>query len=88
MIDYSNGYPVQITSNVNANTPWKEVFAMNPTKSNFTDWDFHFKDNPASGRVMEKCGLQYEGTLRQAGFANQGVCDIVVRSILKKDYQP
>lgn len=32
MIDYSNGYPVQITSNVNANTPWKEVFAMNPTK--------------------------------------------------------
>ena len=47
MIDYSNGYPVQITSNVNANTPWKEVFAMNPTKSNFTDWDFHFKDNPA-----------------------------------------
>ena len=47
MIDYSNGYPVQVTSNVNANTPWKEVFAMNSTKSNFTDWDFHFKDNPA-----------------------------------------
>lgn len=47
MIDYSNGYPVQVTSNVNANTPWKEVFAMNSTKSNFMDWDFHFKDNPA-----------------------------------------
>ena len=47
MIDYSNGYPVQVTSNVNANTPWKEVFVMNSTKSNFTDWDFHFKDNPA-----------------------------------------
>ena len=48
----------------------------------------HDVRNTASGRVMEKCGLQYEGTLRQAGFANQGVCDIVVRSILKKDYQP
>ena len=25
----------------------------------------HFADNPASGRVMEKAGMRYEGTLRQ-----------------------
>lgn len=46
----------------------------------------HDVRNPASGRVMEKCGLLYEGTLRQAGRNNQGVCDMAVRAILREDY--
>ncbi len=45
----------------------------------------HDVNNPASGRVMEKCGLRYEGTLRQAGHNNQGVCDLVIRAILRGD---
>ena len=36
----------------------------------------HDVNNPASGKVMLKCGMQYEGTLRQAAKNNQGVCDI------------
>lgn len=47
----------------------------------------HDKNNPKSGRVMEKCGLQYEGTHRQASRNNQGVCDVVYRAILREDYR-
>ena len=46
----------------------------------------HDVRNPNSGRVMEKCGMQYEGTMRQAGRNNQGICDSVMRAILKGDY--
>ena len=45
----------------------------------------HDVNNPASGRVMEKCGLRYEGTLRQEGKNNQGVCDTVIRAVLRED---
>ena len=38
--------------------------------------------NPGSGKVMEKCGLQYEGTLRQAGWSNSGIGDMAMHSIL------
>lgn len=47
----------------------------------------HDARNPSSGRVMEKCGLRYEGTLRQYGRNNQGVCDAVMRSILREEYK-
>lgn len=46
----------------------------------------HDVNNPASGRVMEKCGLRYEGTLRQADRNNQGVCDSIYRAILREEY--
>ena len=46
----------------------------------------HDVRNPNSGRVMEKCGMQYEGTLRQASRNNQGVCDSVMRAILNENY--
>ena len=46
----------------------------------------HDTKNPASGRVMEKCGLTYEGMLRQHGYNNQGVCDEAVWAILAQDY--
>ncbi len=43
----------------------------------------HDTNNPNSGRVMIKSGLQYEGTLRKAGKnSSNGVCDLAVYSIL------
>jgi len=46
----------------------------------------HDPDNPYSGRVMRKCGLQYEGTLRKADFNNQGVVDACMYSILREEW--
>ena len=45
----------------------------------------HDPRNPHSGMVMAKCGMQYEGTLREARINNQGRCDSAVYSILAKD---
>lgn len=42
----------------------------------------HAAQNPKSGRAMQKMGMQYEGTLRQAGFCNKGVIDAVWYSVL------
>ncbi len=47
----------------------------------------HAKNNPKSGRVMQKIGMTYEGILRKAGFCNQGVVDEVWYSILRDEYQ-
>ena len=47
----------------------------------------HAAENPASGRVMEKAGLRYEGTLRQSGRSNQGIIDVVWRAILREDWR-
>ena len=41
--------------------------------------------NPASGRVMEKAGMSYEGTLRQAKFHKGLVKDYSIYSILQSD---
>lgn len=47
----------------------------------------HHVKNPASGRVMEKCGLKYEGTLRKIGRDNSGnLVDCKYYSILKDEY--
>ncbi|MCX4355561.1 MAG: GNAT family N-acetyltransferase [Oscillospiraceae bacterium] len=46
----------------------------------------HDPRNPNSGRVMEKCGMKYEGTLRQADFNNTGICDTCVYGILAEEY--
>ena len=46
----------------------------------------HAPENPKSGRVMQKCGMHYDGTLRHAGRNNQGICDEVWYSILKEEY--
>ena len=45
----------------------------------------HAVDNPASGRVMEKSGMRYEGTHRQAVRTNCGIVDIKKWAILKSD---
>jgi ribosomal-protein-alanine N-acetyltransferase len=42
--------------------------------------------NPNSGAVMRKCGMRYEGILRQSGRNNQGVYDAACYAILAEDY--
>lgn len=46
----------------------------------------HDPNNPHSGDVMKKCGLSYEGTLRQADFSNKGVVDSCMYSLLKSEW--
>ncbi len=43
----------------------------------------HDRNNPNSGAVMRKCGMEYEGTFRRAGYNNQGICDLVWYARLK-----
>ena len=45
----------------------------------------YFDINPASGRVMEKCGMKYEGTLRSSDWNNQGICDASYYALLKSE---
>ena len=47
----------------------------------------HDTNNPHSGAVMQKCGMHYEGTLRQAGWNNQGVCDESYYSLLREEWR-
>ncbi|MBQ8813641.1 MAG: GNAT family N-acetyltransferase [Lachnospiraceae bacterium] len=45
----------------------------------------HDPENPHSGAVMRKCGMQYEGTLRKSAMNNQGLCDACWYAILAED---
>ena len=45
----------------------------------------HDPRNPNSGKVMQKCGMKYEGTLRSADKNNQGICDISYYALLKSE---
>lgn len=46
----------------------------------------HDTRNPNSGKVMLKCGMSYEGTLRQSGYNNQGIYDAACYAILAENY--
>lgn len=46
----------------------------------------HDPRNLYSGKVMEKCGLRYECTFREADRNNQGICDTAWYALLRKDY--
>lgn len=46
----------------------------------------HDPNNPNSGKVMEKCGLKYEGTLRQADWSNKGIVDACMYSLLAEEF--
>jgi ribosomal-protein-alanine N-acetyltransferase len=47
----------------------------------------HDPRNPNSGKVMQKAGLKYEGTLRQSDKNNQGgFCDAAYYAILAEDW--
>lgn len=45
----------------------------------------HDPRNPNSGKVMKKCGMKYEGTLRSSDWNNQGVCDACYYALLKSE---
>lgn len=45
----------------------------------------HDPRNPNSGKVMEKCGMKYEGTLRSSARNNQGICDVCYYALLKSE---
>lgn len=45
----------------------------------------HDPRNPNSGKVMEKCGMKYEGTMRSADRNNQGICDACYYALLKSE---
>ena len=43
----------------------------------------HDIENPASGRVMQKSGMTFEGTSRQGGHNNRGIIDLCHWAILR-----
>ena len=45
----------------------------------------HDPRNPHSGMVMQKCGMQYEGTLRSSDRNNQGICDACWYALLRSE---
>ena len=45
----------------------------------------HDPNNPNSGNVMKKCGLKYEGTMKQADFNNQGIVDAAMYGLIKSE---
>jgi len=48
----------------------------------------HYPENIASGRVMEKCGMAFEGIQRQAHYHPKfGFVDLVCYAILRSDFE-
>ncbi len=45
----------------------------------------HWHNNPASGRVMQKIGMTYEGTLRAATFRWGEYLDVLVYAVLRDE---
>lgn len=45
----------------------------------------HDLRNSGSGKVMEKCGLPYESTIKQGDWNNQGICDYLVYGLVVED---
>jgi len=45
-----------------------------------------YPENPASARVMEKVGMTYEGTLRDAAFEKGRYRSLKVYAILRREY--
>ena len=46
----------------------------------------HDVDNPASGKVMQKCGLKFEGVIRRELFVKGKPRNLAHYSILKEEY--
>ena len=47
----------------------------------------HHPENPASGKVMKKIGMKYEGLLREHVFAKGKYLDLVQYGILRREYK-
>lgn len=61
-------------------------FFFNEVKVNRVD-SRHDPKNPNSGKVMEKCGMTYEGTIHQGDWNNQGICDFAMYGIVADNYK-
>ena len=48
-------------------------------------FSYHNPLNPASGRVMRKCGMQLEGVIRGGSMLAGEICDCVQYAILRAD---
>lgn len=46
----------------------------------------YFHSNPASGKIMEKCGMRYEGTLKDHIYKNGTFEDIVFYGLLNPSH--
>ena len=46
----------------------------------------HFPHNPASGKIMQNCGMKLEATLKQEYFKNGKPLDVLKYSVLKQDF--
>ena len=46
----------------------------------------HFPDNPASGRVMQKANMRYEGVRRQSALHHARYKDVVYYALLRADH--
>ena len=47
----------------------------------------HFRQNTASGRVMQKANMRYEGLQRQGMYHRETYKDVVYYAILRQDYE-
>lgn len=47
----------------------------------------HSTNNPASGRVMQKAGMKYEGTIRDGYLCGLGFQDSCLYGIIKEDFK-
>lgn len=47
----------------------------------------YYPHNPASGKVMEKCGMNYEATFEKEIFKKGRFVDLIRFSLLKKEFQ-
>ncbi|RMN35119.1 Acetyltransferase, GNAT family [Pseudomonas savastanoi pv. glycinea] len=47
-----------------------------------------FADNMASARVLEKCGLSYEGCMKEAFLKNGVFKDMLLFGLLRSQYEP
>lgn len=58
-----------------------ETLNLNKITSSFLPY------NPASGRVMEKCGMQKEGVLKEQLFKDDEYQDLIVYGLTRKQYE-
>lgn len=61
------------------------VFAFDTLRLNRVEAQ-HETDNPASGRVMQKAGMCFEGVLRQRLYNKGRFVDVALYAILRGDY--
>lgn len=47
----------------------------------------HDIENIGSGKVMKKCNMKYEGTLREVQYRNNRFCSLSIYSILRNEFK-